>query len=120
MRSEFSTVDGMSSAADAAALMRQSGTSEVLVARRSPDDAWGMVTLTDLVKKVVMPGKDGQKVGVYEIMTKPVITVPADMDIRYAVRLMDRTFVRSAPVEDKGEIVGMITLASLVLEHELV
>ena len=77
------------------------------------------ITIMDFVKSVIVPGRDAENVFVYEIMTKPVITIPAQMDIRYATRLMLRTGVRRAPVEDKGEIVGMITLSSLVLNNDI-
>lgn len=119
MRKEVLSIDGMSSAKKAADMMRDARVSELLVARRHDDDVWGMVTITDLVKKVIVPGRDGETVDVYEIMTKPIITVPANMDIRYAVRLMNRTRIRSAPVEDMGEVVGMVTLSSLVLDNSL-
>jgi CBS domain-containing protein len=52
-------------------------------------------------------------------MTKPVITVPADMDVRYVARLLHRAGIRRSPVEEGGELVGMISLSSLVLENEL-
>lgn len=119
MKKEVLSIDGMATAIEAAEMMRNARVSELLVARRHEDDAWGMVTITDLVKKVIVPGRDGQNVGVYEIMTKPIITVPANMDIRYAVRLMDRTSIRSAPVEDMGEVVGVVSLSSLVLDHHI-
>lgn len=120
MKKEVLSIDGMATAAEAAQMMRNARVSELLVARRNDDDAWGMVTITDLVKKVIVPGLDAKDVSIYEIMTKPIITVPAKMDIRYAVRLMNRTSVRSAPVEDMGEVVGVVTLASLVLDNTLV
>lgn len=120
MKREMPTIDGMATAAEAARMMRASRVSELLVARRNEDDAWGMITVTDLVKKVVVPGKEGEDISVYEIMTKPIITVPANMDIRYAVRLMNRTSVRSAPVEENGTVVGVVTLLSLVLDNELI
>jgi signal-transduction protein with cAMP-binding, CBS, and nucleotidyltransferase domain len=119
MSKEILSIDGMTPASEAARKMRAMRVSELLVDRRHEDDAWGLVTVTDLVKKVIVPGLDGEKVDVYEIMTKPIITVPARMDIRYAVRLMNRAGVRSAPVEDMGEVVGMVTLASLVLDNNL-
>jgi len=119
MQKEVLSIDGMASAKEAAAKMRSVQAAELLVAKRSDDDAWGIVTIMDLVKNVFVPGRDAENVLVYEIMTKPVITVPAQMDIRYAIRLMQRIGVRRAPVEDKGEIVGMITLAGLVLDHAI-
>ena len=119
MKKEVLSIDGMASAHDVAELMRKNRCFELLVTPRHEDDAWGMVTITDLVKKVIVPGKDGAQVSVYEIMTKPIITVPSSMDIRYAVRLMNRTSIRSAPVEENGEVVGVVSLSSLVLEHNL-
>ena len=113
------SIDGMASAKEAAAMMRSSQATELLVAKRNDDDAWGIVTIMDLVNNVIVPGRDPEHVFVYEIMTKPVITVPAQMDIRYVIRLMQRIGVRRAPVEDKGEIVGVITLSGLVLTHDI-
>jgi len=120
MQKEVLCIEGMASAKEAAAKMRSSHAAELLVAKRNDDDAWGIITIMDLVKSVIVPGRDAENVFVYEIMTKPVITVPAQMDIRYVIRLMQRIGVRRAPVEDKGEIVGMITLSSLVLKHHIV
>ncbi|GAB7021977.1 CBS domain-containing protein [Salidesulfovibrio brasiliensis] len=119
MKKEILSIDGMASVTKAAQMMREARVSELLVTRRHDDDAWGMITVTDLVKQVIVPGLEGEEVSVYEIMTKPIITVPANMDIRYAVRLMNRTKIRSAPVEDMGEVVGVVTLSSLVLDNNL-
>jgi CBS domain-containing protein len=52
-------------------------------------------------------------------MTKPVITLPAQMDIRHAIRLLDRVGIRRAPVDDHGEIVGMVTLFSVMMNADI-
>jgi len=119
MQNEVLSIDGMESAMKAAAKMRSSQATELLVAKRNDDDAWGIITVLDLVKGVIVPGRDAENVFVYEIMTKPVITVPVQMDIRYAIRLMQRISIRRAPVENKGEIIGMITLSRLVLNNDI-
>lgn len=115
MQHEVPTIEGMASARDAAEMMRSINATELLVARRSADDAWGIVTVMDLVKHVIIPDREAESVFVYEIMTKPVVTVQADMDIRYAIRLMERIGVRRAPVEHMGELIGMVTLYSIIL-----
>lgn len=120
MQKEVPTIDGMSSAKEAAAMMRASSVSELLVNKRTENDAWGIVTIMDMIKGVILPDRGGEDVCVYEIMTKPVITVPAKMDIRYAIRLIHRTGVHRAPVEHMGEIVGMVTLSSLILDNNLI
>lgn len=113
------SVDGMASAREAAAKMREEKAYSLLVEKRHPDDAWGLVAVQDLVRGVIIPGRSAAEVNVYEIMTKPVISVPADMDIRYVARLLYRAGIRRAPVEDKGELVGMISLTSLVVNNDL-
>ncbi|BDQ36646.1 CBS domain-containing protein [Pseudodesulfovibrio nedwellii] len=120
MHPEVLCVDGMASVKDAAAVMRANNIAELLVNKRNEDDAWGIITVMDLVKDVIVPGREGEDVSVYEVMTKPVITVPATMDIRYAIRLIYRTGVHRAPVEHLGEIVGMVTLSSLILDSNIV
>ncbi|MCK5162125.1 MAG: CBS domain-containing protein, partial [Desulfobacula sp.] len=78
-----------------------------------------IVVVQDLIKGVIIPGRSPDEVHVYEIMTKPIITVPADMDVRYVARLINRAGIRRAPVEDGGELIGMIALSSLILDNEL-
>ena len=119
MSTKVPTIDGMATAKEAAALMRNEQASALLVNKRDADDAWGIIVVQDLIRGVIIPGRSSGEVNVYEIMTKPIITVPADMDIRYVARLIYRAGIRRAPVEEAGELVGMVSLTSLVLDNEL-
>ncbi len=119
MRKGIITIDGMATAREAAAKMRAEKALCLLVKKRHPDDAWGIVVVQDFIKGVIIPGRSPEEVHVYEIMTKPIITVPADMDIRYVARLIYRAGIRRAAVEDGGELLGMISLSSLILDNEL-
>ena len=113
------SIDGMATASEAVAIMRSENVPSLLVKKRHKDDAWGILVIQDLVAGVIIPERSPAEVNVYEIMTKPVITVPADMDIRYVARLIYRAGIRRAPVEEGGEIVGIISLSSLVLDNEI-
>lgn len=119
MLKEVVFIDGMATAREAAAKMRAKNVRYLLVEKRHDDDAWGIVVVQDFIRGVIMAGRSPVEVNVYEIMTKPVITVPADMDIRYVVRLFYRAGIRQAPVEDGNQPVGMVSLSSLILENEL-
>ncbi|MBU1341873.1 MAG: CBS domain-containing protein [Proteobacteria bacterium] len=119
MHTQILSIDGMATAREAAAIMRSKRVFSLLIKKRHENDAWGILVVQDFVKGVIIPGRSPDDVNVYEIMTKPIITVPADMDIRYAARLIYRAGIRRAPVEDKGEIVGMISLSSLILDNDL-
>ncbi|MBW1775089.1 MAG: CBS domain-containing protein [Deltaproteobacteria bacterium] len=115
MRRNVVTIDGMATVREAIAKMRSENVTSLIVNKRDPSDAWGIVTITDLVREIIAPGRPPDDTNVYEIMTKPLITVPPDMDIRYVARLLYRVGVRRAPVEAQGELLGMISLSDLVL-----
>jgi CBS domain-containing protein len=119
MQKRVHFIDGMATAREAAARMRSEKVSCLLVKKRHDDDAWGIVVIQDFIKGVIIPGRSSSEVNVYEIMTKPIITIPADMDIRYVARLLYRAGVRRAPVSDGGDLLGMISLSSLILDNEL-
>ena len=119
MQKGIVSIDGMATAREAAAKMRSEKVSSLLVKKRHADDAWGILVVQDFIKGVIISGRDPAEVNVYEIMTKPIITVPADMDIRYVARLLYRSGIRRAPVEDGGELIGMVSLSSLILDNEL-
>jgi len=112
-------IDGMASATEAADMMRSELVDALLVNKRHADDAFGIIAVQDLITGVVMEGRSPNVVNVYEIMTKPIITVPADMDIRYVVRMLVRARIRRAPVEENGAYIGMISLQALILEKML-
>jgi CBS domain-containing protein len=112
-------IDGMATAQEAAAKMRSEQTRCLLVQKRHVDDAWGIVVVQDFIKGVLVADRSPGEVNIYEIMTKPVITVPADMDIRYVARLLFHAGIRRAPVEENGALVGIISLSSLILDNEL-
>ncbi len=119
MSSRIVSIDGMATAKEAAALMKAERVHSLLVNKRNADDAWGIVSVQDIINNVLIPAKRADEVNVYEIMAKPVMTVPADMDIRYIARLLHRVGMRRAPVEENGQLIGMVTLSSLVLDNDL-
>ncbi len=112
-------IDGMATVAEAVAKMRHEQVRSLLVEKRNPDDVWGILVLQDIIREVLVAGRQAAEVNVYEIMSKPVIPVSAEMDIRYAARLLLHAGVRRAPVEDRGELVGMLSLSSLALNNRL-
>jgi signal-transduction protein with cAMP-binding, CBS, and nucleotidyltransferase domain len=119
MQKTIVTIDGMATAQEAATKMKAEKVFCLLVNKRHADDAWGIVVIQDLVKGIIVAGRSPEDVHVYEIMTKPIIAVPEDMDIRYVARLIYRAGIRRAPVEKNGDIVGLVSLSSLVLDNDL-
>ena len=48
-------------------------------------------------------------------MSKPVVTVDAEMDIKYAVRLLVRFSLSRALVTEKDALIGIVSLRDMVL-----
>ena len=109
MRKDVVFVDGSETAAGAVAKMREKKVSSLVVNRRTHEDAWGIVTRKDIVSKVVDPGKDPKSVKVFEIMTKPLITVSPGLALKYCARLFHNAGIQRAPVFDGKEIVGIVS-----------
>jgi len=118
MTADVTTIEGTQSVDVAIDMMRKAGVSSLVVERRDADDEYGMVVVSDIATKVIGPDKAPKRVGVYEIMTKPVLSVSEDMDIRYAVRLLSQIGLSRAFVtDDNRNLKGIVTLRDMVLRH---
>ena len=116
MSGQVHTIDGMATVAEAMATMRRLQISSLVVNRRHDDDELGVVTVSDLAREVVAHDRAPERVNVYEIMSKPALTVRSTMLVRYAVRLLVQFGVsRALVVDDQGEPCGLVTLRDLVL-----
>lgn len=118
MSTNIETIDAMATVQDAVTKMRDAGVSSLVAERRDESDEYGLVVVSDIAKKVVAENRAPDRVNVYEIMSKPVLTVPKDMNIRYAVRLLTQFGLsRGIVVDEQRAPVGIVTLRDLVLRH---
>ena len=115
MKSRFDLIDGKVTVADALKRMKHVETKTLIVDKRHDNDEYGMVLLSDIAKHVLAVDRSPDRVNVYEIMSKPVITVQPDMDIRYCARLFDRFGLSRAPVLEHGRVVGVVSFTDMVL-----
>lgn len=115
MRTHFDCVDGMITVADALKCIRFKDARTLIVNKRHADDEFGMVLLSDIARHVLAKDRAPERVNVYEIMIKPVITVSPDMDIRYCARLFDRFHVSRTPVVENDEVIGIVGFTDMVV-----
>ena len=116
MHTEVHTIDGLATVSEAIALMRRHHVSSLVVPRRNDDDEFGLILVSDIARRVIAENRAPERVNVYEVMSKPVLTLPSEMQARYAVRLLVRFGVSRAVVVDHDRNpVGIATLRDLVL-----
>ena len=110
------TVEPTATVSDAVDLMREHRTSSIVVERRDETDEFGLIVVADIAREVLGKDLSPDRVNVYEIMSKPVITLAAEMNVMYAVRLLSRFLLSRALVVDHDRNpLGIVTLRDMVL-----
>ena len=115
MRKDVTEIDGRMDVWSALKLMKEVGDTSLIVKRRDEHDEYGMLLFSDIAKKVIAQNRAPERVSVYEIMAKPILTVRPDMEIRYCARLFERFGISHAPVVEDDRIVGAVSYYRLVL-----
>jgi signal-transduction protein with cAMP-binding, CBS, and nucleotidyltransferase domain len=116
MKHNFDMVDGMETVAKALEQMLHVETKSLVVRKRHDDDEFGMVMISDIARQVLAKDRAPDRVNIYEIMSKPLLSVPPDMDIRYCARLFTRFELSRAPVLENGDVIGIVSLTDLVMK----
>jgi len=119
MTEDVVKIRGSATVAEAVKIMKLHNLRSLIVDVRSSEDAYGILTETDIVYKVVAYGKDPEKMRVYEIMTKPCIVVNPDLGVEYVARLFANTGIRVAPII-KGELVGIVSVTDILNKGDFV
>ncbi len=119
MTTDVVTIRGSATVAEAVAIMNDLCLRALIVERRHEQDAYGIVTETDVVYKVTAFGKDPATVRVYEIMTKPCIVISPELGVEYVARLFANTRIRRAPVIKDG-LMGIISITDILSKSDFV
>ncbi len=116
MKTEVDVMDGMLTVTEAMNSMKYPETRTIIVDKRHEDDEYGVVMFRDLAKRVLARDLSPDRVNIYEIMSKPVLSVDPDMDIKYCTRLFDRFGLSRAPVLENHDFIGMVSYTDIVLK----
>lgn len=116
MSDRFVLTDGLETVFDALQEMKRMDSVVLLVNKRDASDEFGVVVLADIAKKVLAKDRSPKRVNVYEIMTKPVISVHPSMKIRYCAQLFLQFGIACAPVIDGNEVMGIVSYEALIMK----
>ena len=112
MSRQILTVPPTALVIEAARAMREAQVGALLVAESS--QYLGVVSETDLVRKVLAGEKDVSRVRVSEIMMAPIITIEIDRSAHEASDLMAERHIRHLAITDDGKIVGILSVRDLL------
>jgi predicted transcriptional regulator len=116
MTGNYQLVDGLMMTDQALTRMKETGAVVLIVDKRNDNDEYGIVLLSDIAREVLAVSRAPDRVNIYEIMTKPVVSVDPNMDIRYCARLFNKLGFSYAPVIDQGKLLGIVGYADMLLK----
>ena len=112
MSSPVFSIDHDSTVQEAAQYMRVSNVGSLLI--KEFDDFVGIVTETDLTRKVVGGGLNPETTPISKIMTQPVQSMDRFLPIEEANHFMHKNKIRHLAVSEDEKIVGMLSIKDLV------
>jgi signal-transduction protein with cAMP-binding, CBS, and nucleotidyltransferase domain len=115
MANTYVMIDGLTTVKEGIRLARQHVVKALIVNKRNDDDEYGIVLMNDIAKKVLAKNRSCERTNIYEIMTKPALSVAPDMHVKYCARLFERFGVSRAPVIENGKVIGMVSYNNIVL-----
>jgi signal-transduction protein with cAMP-binding, CBS, and nucleotidyltransferase domain len=115
MANTYVMVDGLTTVKEGIRLAREHLVKALVVNKRDDDDEYGIVLMNDIAKKVLANNRSPERTNIYEIMTKPALSVNPDMNVKYCARLFERFGISRAPVIENGTVIGMVSYNNIVV-----
>ena len=114
MVTDVVTISCMATLREAMEAMRDRKVKSLVVKKRHDNDAWGILTYTTLLKTIIHEEGDVDLINVYDIATKPALTIHRQLEVRHAVAMMINFNVKRLVVTANGELEGIITMNDIV------
>lgn len=115
MTNTYVMVDGLITVAEGIRLAKEHQVKALIVDKRDANDEYGIVLMNDIAKQVLARNRSPERTNIYEIMTKPALSVLPSMNVKYCARLFERFGISRAPVVEHGEVLGMVSYNNIVV-----
>ena len=112
MRAKVVTVDVGVNVKDAVELFNEKNCNSLAVLQNGKPV--GIITERDILKKVIPTCEDPGKIKVQSIMSSPLIVGKPQMELPEAARIMLEKKIKTLPVVNKEELVGIVTLSDML------
>jgi PAS domain S-box-containing protein len=112
MSKEVATISPEEIIISAARIMSDSKISCLVV--MDSGNAEGIITETDVLRRVGENGKDIYRTKLGRIMSSPVESVTSDLSVLEASKIMGVRHIKRLPIIDDGKLVGIVTQTDLV------
>lgn len=117
MKTTIFMISGLATVREALIEMREKGVTALIIERRHEGDEFGIVSINEIAERVIAKNRSIDRVNVYEVMDKPILTLSPDMAAKYAIRLLSRLSQNQALVVGNTGAEGLVTQRDLVLKY---
>lgn len=111
---EVITISPYATLREALSTMRTHGVKSLVVERRHPHDAYGLLSYNELLRVVVAEEGDVDLLNVYDAAVKPAITVVEDLSVNQAATLMDRCHLNRLIVVRGNDLIGLLAMNDIL------
>ena len=116
MTTQVVTIDSLATIMQATKAMKQHNVKTLIVDRASVEDAYGIITQTDIAQAIAN-AKDPARTLVCEVMTKPCIVVNPNLSVKHIIKLFVKARIRIAPVI-KNKLLGVVSLTDIITKTD--
>lgn len=107
-------IDSFATVKDAMQMMRDHDTKVLIVDKKAPSDAYGIITYKNILKAIVAEEGDVDLLNVYDVMTKPAIQVSKELGLLNLARMMVQQNIKRVLVIDHNELEGIVTMDDFI------
>jgi len=107
MKTNLAIINPELTVLDAAKLMKKRRIGNVLVVQNKLPV--GILTESDIIKKIVAEAKNPKDIQIKDVMTTPVIIIDSFVTLEEAMKTMGKCNIRRLPVVENNELIGIIT-----------
>jgi len=107
-------VSPMNTVRDAIKNMREHSVRSVIVEKTGTSGAYGILTFKNLLETIVAEEGDIDLLNVYDIATTPAISISAEIEVKYAARMMVAQSIKRLLVIDNNELQGILGMSDII------
>ncbi|MEM5802026.1 MAG: CBS domain-containing protein [Candidatus Aenigmatarchaeota archaeon] len=114
MTKPVQTIDINKTVKEAAVLMDKKNVGSVVITRKGKPV--GILTDTDIIRRVVSKGKNPAKTKVSAVMSKPLVTTTPEETCYEAAKKLKKNNIKRLPViTENGKLVGMLSMTDIAV-----
>lgn len=107
MKTNLSIVKPDISVLEAAKIMKKRKIGNVIVVEK--EQPIGILTESDIIKKVIAEGKSAKDIQIKDVMSTPIIVIEPYSNLEEAMKIMGKCNIRRLPVIENDKLIGIIT-----------